>query len=50
MIACKIYDTPVLTKLLNHCVTETDQEKIQRENNILNIQAECVRNEAVLNG
>ena len=50
VIACKIYDTPVLTKLLNHCVTETDQEKIQRENNILKIQAECVRNEAVLNG
>ena len=50
VIACKIYDTPVLTKLLNHNVDEKDQKQILQEQNILKIQSERVKNESVLKG
>lgn len=43
VIACKIYNTPVLSRLLQHNVTETDRSIVNKENELLSLQAGKVR-------
>lgn len=38
IMACKIYDTPVLTRLLNHKSTKGDKEILKTEHELLNTQ------------
>ena len=39
IISCKIYNTPVLTNLLNHQTTEKDSELLKEEHKLLEYQA-----------
>ena len=42
VISCKIYDTPVLTNLLNHTVSPNDKQQVESEHQILVEQARIV--------
>lgn len=42
VIACKIYDTPVLTHLLNHKTSSEDKQQVEKEHQLLRLQAQTV--------
>lgn len=48
IISCRIYDTPVLTKLLNHSALPQDYQELQKERKHLDTQAQAVSHAMLL--
>ena len=42
VMSCKIYDTSVLTRMLNHTLQDGDQEMMENHKNILSLQANAL--------
>jgi hypothetical protein len=50
VLSCKIYNTPVLTRLLNNRITNEDLIAMERHKEALHLQGEQVRQQLIISG